>query len=255
MHLSDEGLRLIKSFEGYHTRLPNGDCAAYLCPAKVPTIGFGCTDGVKLGMVWTADKAETELRREVAKFEAGVARAVTVDINQNQFDALVSFAYNVGLGGFQTSSVLKRVNARQFDKVPAALALWNKGGGKVLPGLVSRRQREGALFIKPAIEPEEPIMPQAVTKSWPSWLLWLRNLFGVSATGTAGIAVADVGFSPPAAPDLSWFVAWKTFGQTLADLGGWMTGHPVIAVGIGAWMGSVIFWDQIKAAFAKWRAS
>lgn len=250
MNISEEGLRLIKSFEGYHTRLQNGDCAAYLCPAKVPTIGYGCTEGVKLGMVWSAEKAEAELRREVSKFEAGVARIVTADLNQNQFDALVSFAYNVGLGGFQGSSVLKRVNSGQWDKVPAALALWNKGGGKVLPGLVARRQREGALFVKPAAAPEAPIMPQAVTPSFPAWVLWLRNLFGIGAVGTtATVATSDVGYMPPA-PDLSWFVGWKGFGQTAGELGLWAIANPGKTLFAAAILAVLAFPKLIPA---KWR--
>jgi lysozyme len=252
MHLSDEGLRLIKSFEGYHKRLQNGDCAAYLCPANVPTIGYGCTEGVKLGMVWTAEKAESEFRRELSKFEDGVNRLVTAEINQNQFDALVSFAYNVGVGGFQGSSVLKRVNSRQFDKVPAALALWNKGGGKVLPGLVSRRQREGALFLKPTEAPEEAYMPQKVTSSWPPWVLWLARLFGFGTGGTVVVKTADVGFSPPAAPDLSWFVGWKGFGETAFALLLWAATNPIKTALVGAVIAVLMFPKLIPE---KWRPS
>ena len=96
MQISDDGLRLIKSFEGYLDKQSDGSCVAYLCPAGVPTLGWGCTEGVKLGMRWTEADAEAALRREIAKFEAGVARLVTVEINQNEFDALVSFHYNTG---------------------------------------------------------------------------------------------------------------------------------------------------------------
>lgn len=253
MHLSDEGLRLIKSFEGYHTALPDGGCAAYLCPAKVPTIGWGCTEGIKLGMVWTKEQAEAALKREIAKFEDGVNRLVTAEINQNQFDALVSFAYNVGVGGFQKSSVLKRVNTRQFDKVPAALALWNKGGGRVLPGLVARRQREGSLFVKPSDAPEQPYMPQKVSTSWPSWLLWLRNLLGIgTAGGTAAVATADVGFSPPSAPDMGWFVGWKGFGDTAGDLLIWAASNPFKTVLVLAVVSVLAFPKLIPE---KWRPS
>lgn len=77
----------------------------------------------------------------------------------------------------------------------------------------------------------------------------------VAGGGAAAGGTAVSTDSIPSPPDLAPYLAWKSFGQTLADLGGWITGHPVIAVGIGAWVGSIIFWDQIKAAFAKWRAS
>lgn len=237
MHLSDEGMRLIKSFEGYHKRLQNGDCAAYLCPANVPTIGYGCTEGVKIGMVWTAEKAEKEFRRELAKFEDGVTRLVTTEINQNQFDALVSFAYNVGVGGFQDSSVLKRVNKGDFAKVPAALGLWNKGGGKVLPGLVSRRQREGALFMKPAEAPEEPYMPQEVTASVPFWLLWVRRVLAFFGIGTTGTVVAnEAGMTIPDPPDLSWAVNWKGFGETLWSLLTWAIANPIPTLFVGGFL-------------------
>lgn len=165
MKISDEGLRLIKSFEGYHTRLKDGSCAAYLCPAGVPTIGFGCTEGVKLGMVWSAEQAETALRREVAKFEAAVSRSVTVEINQNEADALISLAYNIGAAAFQRSSVLRRLNKGDRAGAAKAFHLWNKGGGRILPGLVSRRMREASLFLKPVAAPAEPFMPQTVTEA------------------------------------------------------------------------------------------
>jgi hypothetical protein len=78
---------------------------------------------------------------------AGVKSAITSPLNDNQFSALVSFAYNVGLGSFRSSSVLRSVNACRFDRVPADLALWVKAGGKVLPGLIRRRAAEAALFL------------------------------------------------------------------------------------------------------------
>lgn len=247
MHLSDEGLRLIKSFEGYHKRLPNGDCAAYLCPANVPTIGYGCTEGVKLGMVWSAEKAETEFRKELSKFEAGVNRLVTAEINQNQFDALVSFAYNVGLGGLQKSTVLKRVNAGQFDKVPAALAMWNKGGGRVLPGLVSRRQREGALFMKPVEAPEEPYMTHKVETS--SQVGAKTVAAGGAAVGAGG-AVAVPVETIPSPPDLTAVSAWKTFGQTVADLGSWALAHPLLTAALAGFITILAFPQLIPE---KWR--
>lgn len=165
MKISDEGLRLIKSFEGYHTRLKDGSCAAYLCPAGVATIGFGCTEGVKLGMVWSEAEAEAALLREIAKFEDAVSRNVTVEINQNEFDAMVSLAYNIGAAAFGRSTVLRRLNKGDRAGAAKAFNLWNKGGGRVLAGLVSRRMRESALFLKPAAKPDDPIMPQAVTAS------------------------------------------------------------------------------------------
>lgn len=164
MKISENGIRLIRGFEGYHRRLPNGDCTTYYCPARVLTIGYGCTEGISEGDVWTEAQAAAALMRELAKHEAAVTRLVTVEINQHQFDALVSFSYNCGSGALSKSTLLKRVNAKDFAGAARAFAAWNKGGGRVLPGLVSRRAREAALFQRPATssEPPGPRMPQTV---------------------------------------------------------------------------------------------
>src|SRR5690348_6616324 len=99
MQLGPAGDALVREREGYKEALPDGGCRAYLCPAGVWTIGFGCTEGVHPGLVWTRQQAEAGYRREMAKFEAVVTRLVKVEINQNQFDALVSLVYNIGEGG------------------------------------------------------------------------------------------------------------------------------------------------------------
>lgn len=132
-------LSLIKRFEGLRLK-------AYICPAGVPTIGYGTTKGVRMGQTITEEEAERLLREDVAVFERGVDEAVKVPLNPNQRAALVSFAYNVGLGAFRTSTLLRLLNkgdyagaAKQFDR-------WTKGGGKVLPGLVKRRAAERELF-------------------------------------------------------------------------------------------------------------
>lgn len=250
MHLSDEGLRLIKSFEGYHTALPDGGCSAYLCPAKVPTIGWGCTEGVKLGMVWTKQQAEAALQKEVSKFEEGVARLVTAEINQNQFDALVSFAYNVGLGALQRSSVLKAVNTGNFAKVPAALAQWNKGGGKVLPGLVSRRQREGSLFMKPMAAPEAPFMPQKVTKSLSWWQLLMFRLGLGGGALTGGAAATDNLPFMPQPPDTSAATAWTAYGDTVLALGKWALAHPIMTLVV---LGTIAVLAFPKLIPERWR--
>jgi len=162
MKLSQAGIDFVKSFEGYHRRLPNGDCVAYLCPANVVTIGYGCTEGIKRGMVWTHAQALQALENELSKFEAAVNRLVTVEINQNEFDALVSFAYNCGEGALARSSILKCLNADDRAGAARGFALWNRGGGRVLPGLVRRRRDEAAMFLRPVEKSAEPDMPQAV---------------------------------------------------------------------------------------------
>lgn len=231
MQLSDEGLRLIKSFEGYHRRLPNGDCVAYLCPAGVWTIGHGCTEGVKEGMSWTEAEAEAALHREIAKFEAGVTRLVTAEINQNQYDALVSFAYNCGLGALEKSKILKLTNAGKFSEAAASFAAWNKGGGKVLPGLVQRRAREASVYMKPTEAPSEPYMPQKVAKS----VELPKGTATASATLTTAAVVQAAPTLPPP-PDLSLLDPYKAFGEQVISLGGWAWDNPLITAGLALWM-------------------
>lgn len=152
MKISDNGLNIIKKFEGYGKLLPDGSCTAYqeaLGNGKydIPTIGWGSTEGVKMGDIWTVAQAEEALRREVSKFEDGVSKAITFTPTQNQFDAMVSLAYNIGLGGFAGSTVLRKANAGDYQGAASAFNMWVKAQGQTLQGLVSRRAQEAALFL------------------------------------------------------------------------------------------------------------
>ncbi|MDX2211670.1 MAG: lysozyme [Oculatellaceae cyanobacterium bins.114] len=139
--INQAGLDLIKQFEGLRLE-------AYLCPAKVPTIGYGTTAGVKMGDRITAEQAEDLLRKDVEKFEKAVNSAVTVPLTDNQFSALVSFTYNLGAGALQKSTLLKLLNQGNYEAAAQEFLKWNKAAGKVLPGLTRRRQAEQALFLK-----------------------------------------------------------------------------------------------------------
>lgn len=152
MKTSDNGLHLIKQFEGCKL-------TAYKCPAGIWTIGVGHTGGVTPGMTITQAKADELLRKDVERFEKAVnAYVAKLGLNQNQFDALVSFTFNGGEGMLQT--LCKNRNAKQ---IADALLLYNKGGGKVLPGLVKRREAEKALFVKPVTtQPTKPTDPNAL---------------------------------------------------------------------------------------------
>jgi lysozyme len=146
MNINEAGLAIIRNAEGLRLR-------AYQDATGIWTIGYGHTSAagapkVVSGLRITREDAETILTRDVATFARGVASAVTVPLNDDQFSALVSFAYNVGLGNFRKSSVLKAVNAQDFAAVPRRLALWVKAGGRILPGLIKRRAAEAALFTK-----------------------------------------------------------------------------------------------------------
>lgn len=135
MKTSNKGMELIKRFEG--CRL-----AAYKCPAGVWTIGYGHTASVYQGQVISQETAETLLRSDLLKYEQFVTNNVNLELNQGQFDALVSFTYNCGLGNLK--SLIKNRNQQQIAN---ALLLYNKAAGKVLAGLTRRRQEERSLFL------------------------------------------------------------------------------------------------------------
>ena len=139
MKTSQKGIELIKRFEG--CRL-----TAYKCPSGVWTIGYGHTNGVKKGQKISQKRAEEFLREDLAKFENGVKKAVFVPLTQNQFDALVSFTYNCGLGAFKNSTLRKKLNAKDYKGAAKEFLRWNKSNGIVLEGLKRRRNAEKALF-------------------------------------------------------------------------------------------------------------
>lgn len=137
---SAKGLALIKKYEGLRTN-------AYLCPANVWTIGYGHTKGVSKGMMISHEDAEKLLEKDLRHFEVAVSSAVKVPINQNQFDALVSFTFNVGVGAFGGSTLLRLLNRKHYISAAEQFLRWTRGGGKVLPGLVKRRKEEYELFL------------------------------------------------------------------------------------------------------------
>ncbi len=144
---SDEGIDLIKSFEGFSSK-------PYLCPAKIPTIGYGITfypDGKKVTMK-DASITEVEgvklLKSMLVKFEQYVDSYCVDTVNQNQFDALVSFCYNLGPSNLKSSTLLKKVNTNPNDPtIEAEFIKWVKAGGKTLKGLVRRREAESKLYF------------------------------------------------------------------------------------------------------------
>ena len=141
MKISQKGLNLIKSFEGLELK-------AYKDSVGVVTIGYGSTGAhVSMGQTLTVQQAEDLLRKDVSRFEEGVGKLVKVTINQNQFDALVSFSFNLGLGNLSSSTLLKKLNAGDYEGASLEFERWNKAGGKVLNGLTRRRLAEKELFL------------------------------------------------------------------------------------------------------------
>jgi len=241
LRLSREGAGLVKVFENCLKRMPDGRFKPYLCPAGVLTIGWGHTNHhgrtFDANSRWTQAECDAAFEEDMVGFEAAVHRLVKVALNQQQFDALVSFAYNCGEGNLGSSTLLKKVNRRDFEGAAREFARWNKGGGKVLAGLVRRRASEALLFqgiadrnydgradaVQPArvaepaavdspspeVEPEA--MPQAVDPPAPAKGMAQSSIGGSAIAGGAGTAVTAGGAvikaiaddPPAAAPDAS----------------------------------------------------
>lgn len=136
-----KGLNLIKQFEGLRLR-------AYRCSADVWTIGYGHTASVDANDVITEEQAIKLLRQDIAESERTINKHVLVPLTQNQFDALVSFVFNIGGGNFRASTLLKKLNAGDYDGAAPEFRRWVIAGGKTLPGLVPRREAESALFLE-----------------------------------------------------------------------------------------------------------
>ncbi|MEZ6133398.1 MAG: DUF2272 domain-containing protein [Pirellulaceae bacterium] len=188
--ISAEGIALIKEFEGFRGELYN-DSAGHC------TIGYGhlvhrgnCngseSEEFRTGI---SEARATELLHEkLLEFERTVNESVTAAMNSNQFDALVSFCYNIGSGAFKGSTLLKKLNNGEYDKVPEELKKWNKAGGKVLKGLVNRRKKEAELFEKPVTPPGAST---AESLTWPGAATLSRNASLAERFAAVGLNFAD----------------------------------------------------------------
>lgn len=140
MKTSPKGIALIKEFEGLRLK-------AYKCPGDVWTIGYGHTAGVKHGMVISERQAEEYLKADLIAFEKYL-NGLGLALNQNQFDALISFIYNVGTGNFSSSTLLRKVRANPQDNfIMDEFLSWVYSKGRVLPGLQRRRLAEMKLYF------------------------------------------------------------------------------------------------------------
>lgn len=138
--ISAEGVALIKKFEGC-------ELEAYQCSANVWTIGYGHTRGVEEGDTCSQVDAESMLVEDLEEFEGYVNDIVQCPLEQNQFDALVAWTYNLGPTNLRESTLLIRLNDQDYHDAPTQIRRWNKAGGKVLDGLVRRREAEALLFL------------------------------------------------------------------------------------------------------------
>tara|TARA_R110000822_G_scaffold76840_1_gene184775 strand:- start:115 stop:558 length:444 start_codon:yes stop_codon:yes gene_type:complete len=140
------GLEIIKHFEGFSSD-------PYLCPADVATIGYGATYGFDHKRITmdhrpiSLEEGEALLAQELASVERSVRRLVRVALTQNQFDALVSFTFNLGSGRLQSSTLRSKLNRGDYEGASGELPKWRKAGGRVLAGLVKRRFSEQKLFL------------------------------------------------------------------------------------------------------------
>lgn len=140
MRTSQKGVSLIKSFEGLRLK-------SYQDSVGVWTIGYGTTRGIGPNMTITNEQAERMLMNDLTRFEPELDRLVTVPLSQSQWDALMSFTYNLGAANLGSSTLLKLLNAKDYAGAAAQFPRWNKAGGQVLAGLTKRRAAEQQMFL------------------------------------------------------------------------------------------------------------
>lgn len=190
--ISDNGVALVKKFEGLHRVQPDGTISSYRCPAGVWTIGYGSTKGIRSGMKITEEEAEEKLRVDLQVAENAVKQYVSVPLTQGQYDALVSLIFNIGSGNFRSSTLLKKLNKGLYDEVPEQIIRWNKArvNGVLTPlkGLTRRRAAEAAIFSADAKLPSDEgasIGPQKVTTAAQKPLSKSKTMAGAGIAGAA----------------------------------------------------------------------
>jgi lysozyme len=151
MNLGADGIKLIQSFEGCAKKRPDGSYDAYPDPATGGdpwTIGWGSTGpDIKRGVVWTQQQCDDRFVSHAGEFAANVEKAIGgAATTQHQFDAMVSLSYNIGMGNFSTSTLLKKHKAGDHEGAAAQFAVWNKANKMVMAGLTRRRAAEAALY-------------------------------------------------------------------------------------------------------------
>jgi lysozyme len=180
VNINEATVDLVKKWEGFRAD-------AYLCPAGVWTIGYGVTAGAGIGVDpkpgdrVTREQADRHLRAALERFARQIRPGITATINDNEFGAFLSLAYNIGAGGFLRSSALRHFNAGDKAKAAAAIRLWNKatvnGKRQVLQGLVNRRAEEVALFQTPVTSNPVADSPEPITGINSLWAI-LARIFG-----------------------------------------------------------------------------
>lgn len=240
MTTSQRGRALIKQFEDFRAD-------AYQDVVGVWTIGYGFTHGVKPGQRMTAAQAEARLTTELLEYERAVLAACKIGANQNQFDALVSLAWNIGAPRLATSTVIKAHNRGDYTAAARAFNLWNKAGGKEWPGLTRRRAAEAALYLEPVAVPvpvEEALpvvnqdprpaaqpMPQAVDRERGMAESGINRAATVAGTTAAGLG------------------ALSQIKDALTDLQGWLVPGLCFAV---VTLAAYIVWQRVEQRRKGW---
>ena len=238
MRLSLPSRERLKRLEGFRAN-------AYIpVPGDRTTIGYGFTDGVKIGDRMTREEADARLVEELRPYEMAVWQGCTREPNQNEFDAMVLLCFNIGPAGFKRSTVLKAHNRSDCQAAARAFGLWNKSGGKVYAGLTKRRAEESALYLTPMPDdmsdpPEGAIeaMPQSVDAESPMHASPI-NRAGVVAGGTA--AVATVAETARTVAEVKYSVS---------SLGDWML--PILLVLVVVLCGFVV-WQRVNQRKEGW---
>lgn len=213
--------------------------SAYRCPAGVPTIAYGRTTNVTMGDTCTKERADRWLCDDLAEYTTRVRRLCIRDPSRNELGALVSLAYNIGLGALERSTALRQHNAGQHEAAARAMELWDKarvnGVLTTLPGLTARRARERALYLMPD-EPQNEAMPQAVEAESK------MTASPINKAGATAIAAGALSMLEQAAASLGSIKAplEGARGLLVDTLGvptGWIL--PIVLVGAGA---AAIYW-------------
>jgi len=178
--INKEGRDKLKGFEALRLK-------AYLDVGGVWTIGWGHIKTAKAGMKITEVQAEALLALDLKEYEVAVEKYVKVPLSDNQFATLVSFAYNVGIGAFMKSTLLKKLNAGQYDAVPSELMKWNKVKGKTVRGLTNRRAAEAGMWAKGEYVSSRPVQPTKAPQTMPTLQKVGNGLAGASAAAATAV--------------------------------------------------------------------
>lgn len=208
--INSEGIQLIKQWEGCRLQ-------AYKCPAGVWTIGYGHTRTVRPDMVITQQQADDLLREDLRVFEKAVDDAVTIDLTDNQFAALVSWTYNIGEGAMRRSTLVRLLNQGHYEAVPGELAKWNKVKGKPVRGLSNRRAAEAGLWARGNFV--------ASRSTVPTDRITATEAATSTGTGKAAIGVGAAGVISTVAQHSELLAALGTLGPVV--------GVVLIAVAVG----------------------